>query len=203
MGRRILDCRSSSRCSSGGPCRSRGLTGISASSGFTLIEIAIVIFIMGLMMTIAIPYFGGITQARLKSQARQLAGRITYLYDEASAQKVVLRLTFDLDTNSYHVSRLDPFQLQAMFVPVNDPLMGNVMLPAGVRIHDVTVGQLGTFTRGTVSCNFYPTGWADSGLIHMMDSHGDTFTLAIDSLTGQVAIAHGKLSQSQMMAAAQ
>ena len=45
-----------------------------AAPGFTLLEIAVVLFIMGLMMSIALPYFGGLTGARLKSQARRLAG---------------------------------------------------------------------------------------------------------------------------------
>src|ERR1700731_4054198 len=74
-----------------------------ASRGFTLLEIMVVLFLMGLIMLIAMPYMGGLTDAQLKSASRRLAGRATYLYDEASARKLVIQLVFDLDTNSYFV----------------------------------------------------------------------------------------------------
>ena len=86
-----------------------------AAPGFTLLEIAIVLFIMGLLMSIALPYFGGITEARLKSEARRLAGRASYLYDAAATEKVVMRLNFDLDSNSYFVTLLDPYQAAPTF----------------------------------------------------------------------------------------
>ena len=88
--------------------------------GFTLIELAVVLFIMGLMMLIAMPYFGGFQEAQLKSEARRLASRINYLYQEAGAQKILLRLTFDIDNNSYFATRLDPFASQPAFLPEPD-----------------------------------------------------------------------------------
>ena len=75
----------------------------SASPGFTLLELAVVIFIMGLMLTLALPYLGGFREAALKSQARRLAGRATYMFDEATGHKLVLRLIFDIDNNGYAV----------------------------------------------------------------------------------------------------
>src|SRR5260370_8940012 len=62
-----------------------------ASPGFTLLELAIVIFIMGLMLTLTMPYIGGFRRAALRSQARRLAGRATYLFDQAAGPKLVLR----------------------------------------------------------------------------------------------------------------
>jgi len=167
-----------------------------ARPGFTLIEIAIVIFIMGLMMSIALPYFGGLTGARLKSEARRLAGRATYLYDAAASERVVMRLNFDLDTNSYFVTRLDPYQPNATFHPVRG-FLGQVVMPPGVWLRDVTVGALGTATRGVVGCVFYPTGWVDATVIHLAASTGEVFTLTINPLTGQVAILHGDINPRQ------
>ncbi|HTW89643.1 MAG TPA: prepilin-type N-terminal cleavage/methylation domain-containing protein [Candidatus Binataceae bacterium] len=167
-----------------------------AQSGFTLLEIAIVLFIMGLMMSIALPYFGGLTGTRLKSEARQLAGRATYLYDAATTQKLVMRLNFDLDTNSYFVTQLDPYSPAPTF-QLEQGFLGRVMLPPGIRLRDVTVGTLGTVTRGVVGCAFYPTGWADATVIHLAASDGDVFTLAINPLIGQVSIISGDLSPRQ------
>ncbi|HWJ40899.1 MAG TPA: type II secretion system protein, partial [Candidatus Limnocylindrales bacterium] len=89
----------------------------SASPGFTLLELAVVIFIMGLMLTLALPYLGGFRQAALKSQARRMAGRATYLFDEATGHKLVLRLIFDMDRNGYAVAQLDPYAVKPVFAP--------------------------------------------------------------------------------------
>src|SRR5579862_2423152 len=93
--------------------RGRGL----GERGFTLLEIMVVIFLMGLIMLIAMPYLGGFTSAELKSTGRRLAGRATYLYDEASARKLVIRLVFDMDTNAYYVMDADPYAPQPAFFP--------------------------------------------------------------------------------------
>src|SRR5258708_39455917 len=79
-----------------------------ASPGFTLLELAIVIFIMGLMLTLTMPYLGGFRRAALRSQARRLAGRATYLFDQAAGHQLVLRLIFDIDNNGYAVGRPRP-----------------------------------------------------------------------------------------------
>jgi prepilin-type N-terminal cleavage/methylation domain-containing protein len=55
-------------------------------AGFTLLELAVVLFIMGLILTVAMPYLGGLRSAQLKSEARRLASRANYLYEEAGAQ---------------------------------------------------------------------------------------------------------------------
>ncbi|MFI5353767.1 MAG: type II secretion system protein, partial [Candidatus Binatales bacterium] len=48
--------------------------------GFTMLEIAIVLFIIGLVISMALPRFSGIRSAHLRSEARRLAGRAAYLY---------------------------------------------------------------------------------------------------------------------------
>ncbi len=167
-------------------------------AGFTLLELAIVLFIMGLMLTIAVPYIGGFHGAQLKSEVRRLAGRATYLYDAAAAQKLVYRLTFDLDNNRYVVMRFDPYMPMRGFVPSRDAATAPVTMPPGVWLHDVTVEGLGTFGRGTVSTQFYPGGYVDATLVHMTDDRGTVYTLALNPLPGGVAIALGNLDLRRM-----
>jgi hypothetical protein len=120
-----------------------------------------------------------------------LASRANYLYEEAGAQKVILRLTFDLTKNGYFASRLDPFAVKPAFRPENGPAGVRVMMPAGIWIRDVTVEGQGTFRRGLVSAQFYPGGFVDATLIHLADGKGEVFTLAIDRFSGHVSIARG------------
>ncbi|HLW71224.1 MAG TPA: prepilin-type N-terminal cleavage/methylation domain-containing protein [Candidatus Binataceae bacterium] len=166
--------------------------------GFTLLELAVVLFIMGLVMMIAMPYFGGLRNSELKSEARRLASRSNYLYEEAGAQKVLLRLTFDLDHNGYFVTRLDPFAVQPQFGPERGPAGVPVRLPANIYLRDVWVEGAGAFRRGAISSQFYPSGIADGVVIHLSDSNGDVMTLSINPFSGRTAIARGDLSRQAM-----
>ena len=161
------------------------------SPGFTLLELAVVIFIMGLMLTLAMPYLGGFRKAALRSQARRLAGRATYLFDEAAGHKLVLRLIFDMDNNSYAVAKLDPYAIQPIFAPDTEPAGRPVTMPSAIRIRDVTVEGVGTMNRGTVSTNFYPEGYVDATVVHLDDASGDVMTLIFVPLTGQVSVVNG------------
>ena len=171
---------------------------MSASPGFTLLELAVVIFIMGLMLTLAMPYLGGFRQAALKSQARRLAGRATYLFEEATGHKLVLRLIFDIDNNGYAVAQLDPYAVKPVFAPDNSMSGHPVMMPSAIRIRDVTVEGIGTLNRGTIATTFYPEGYVDATVVHLEDASGDVMTLELSPLTGQVAIINGDVMPTGM-----
>jgi type II secretory pathway pseudopilin PulG len=155
----------------------------------------VVLFLMGLIMLIAMPYLGGVTDAQLKSASRRLAGRATYLYDEASSRKLVIQLVFDMDNNAYFVMVADPYAPQPTFFPDLSTSGGRVTLPDNVRIRDVTVEGIGTLGRGTIATQFYPEGFVDATIIHLIDRKGRVMTLRIDPLTGHVMIARGDLRQ--------
>jgi type II secretory pathway pseudopilin PulG len=161
------------------------------AAGFTLLEIAVVLFLMALISMLVLPYVRGFRNSQLKFEARRLAGRAAFLYDEAGAQKVVLRLTFNLTTNSYSVARMDPHAPMPAFMPDLDNGAAPVTLPKRVRIRDVTVANVGTVTRGTISCYFYPEGYVDATLVHLRDIGGTVLTLVLQPLTGRVAILPG------------
>jgi prepilin-type N-terminal cleavage/methylation domain-containing protein len=165
--------------------------------GFTLIELAVVMFLIGLVMTIAMPYFGSMQTSQMRSESRRLASRANYLYQEAGAQKVILRLTFDFANNGYFTSRLDPFADKPAFHPEDGPAGVRVVLPTGIWIRDVTVEGVGTFQRGTVSAQFYPGGYVDATQIHLADTKGEVFTLAIDPFSGHVSIIRGDVGLSR------
>lgn len=178
----------------------RTLAPTGRAPGFTLLELAVVLFIMGLVMMIAMPYFGGLQGSQLKNEARGLASRTNYLYEEAGAQKVLLRMVFDLDHNRYAVERLDPFARNPRFGPETGPAGHAVQLPPDVRLRDVWVQGAGGFRRGTISAQFYPSGVADAALIHLADQQGAVMTLAINPFNGRAAIAPGDLTREAMAA---
>jgi len=151
----------------------------------------VVLFLMGLIMMIAMPYLGSVTDSQLKSASRRLAGRATYLYDEAMARKLVIRLVYDIDKDAYFVTMADPYAPQPAFYPDLSTAGRRVQLPDNVRIRDVSVEGVGTMGKGQISTQFYPQGFADGTVIHLIDRRQRVMTLKIDSLTGHVAIAMG------------
>ncbi len=191
-------CRSPSPGGRGDQQDGRGRQGEAFKSGFTLLEISIVLFIMGLMLLIAMPYFGGFKSAQLKSATRRLAGRATYLFEEASSRKLVIRLVFDLDRNMYYVLVADPYAPAPVFLPDHSWAGAPVRLPPAVRIRDVTVEGVGTYTRGAVACQFFPEGYVDATIVHLIDAAGEAMTLAINPLTGRARIASGDMNQDEL-----
>ena len=173
------------------------------AAGFTLLEIAVVLFVMGLVMTLAIPYLGGFHGAQLKSEARRLAGRANYLYDEASAQRVIYRMSFDLDHNLYYVTRLDPYGPKPKFIPFSGPWGFAVPMPPGLKLRDVSVAGIGGAKAGTISCQFYPDGYVDATVIHLANVSGLVLTLSFHPLTGNVGIVNGDLPPVQALAMSQ
>ncbi len=171
--------------------------------GFTLLEIAVVLFIMGLVMTLAIPYLSGFHGAQLKSEARRLAGRANYLYDEAGTQKVIYRMNFDLDHNLYYVTRLDPYASNPKFAPFRGPWGFAVPMPPGLKLRDVSVAGIGGAKAGTISCQFYPDGYVDATVIHLTTSSGAVLTLSFNPLTGDVGIVSGDVPPVQALAMSQ
>jgi general secretion pathway protein H len=163
-------------------------------AGFTLIEIAVVLFVMALVTLLIVPSTRTYHISRLKHESRRLAGRATFLYDQAAANKVVLRLTFDFDAQGYSVTRLDPHSANPVFTPDLEDGAAPVELPPDVRLRDVTVEGTGTVNRGTVSCHFYPEGYVDATVVHLIDPAGTVFTLSFQPLTGRVMIARGDLT---------
>jgi Tfp pilus assembly protein FimT len=170
------------------------------TAGFTLIEIAVVLFLMALMALLIVPSTRTFHMSRLKHESRRLAGRATFLYDQAAAQKLVLRLTFNIDAQSYFVSRLDPHSPNPVFLPDAEAGASIVELPPDVHLRDVTVEGKGTVSRGTVSCNFYPEGYVDATVVHLADPAGSVFTLTFQPLTGRVSIARGDIAPAAAQA---
>lgn len=77
------------------------------ASGFTLIELGIVIGLLGIIMAIAIPSVNALTGAELRSNTAQIAGTIREGYARAAITGKTHRLVFDLDSGLFWLERTD------------------------------------------------------------------------------------------------
>ena len=77
------------------------------ASGFSLVEILVVVAIMGLLLGAATYGFKAIGRGDLRSSSSKLAGAIRYCFDRSITTGQYYRLVLDLDGNKYWAERSD------------------------------------------------------------------------------------------------
>ena len=160
-----------------------------ASSGFTLIELAVVLLIIGIAVSFVAPRLRDPEAMALTSSANRIATTARYLYDEAAYQRLPMRLNLDLDHQTYFVTVLGGDPDDPEFVPVDSALAKPTVLPDAVAFRDVVLPAVGTITEGLVFAQFSPEGWADPLVVHLRGRNGSEATMAIEPLTGRTRVA--------------
>lgn len=163
----------------------------SRSSGFTLLELSLVLFIIGLLVTVLVPRLGGLEHARLDASAKRLAALVRYLHGEAAFRGQTYRIQYDLDQHRYGVQVLTPSQATKTFVADESPLSQTVQLPTNVTFADIRVPSVGRVRAGQVFTHFYPQGYTDPTVVHLRDQQSRTMTVIIPPITGEAAVYEG------------
>ena len=70
-----------------------------SNSGFTLFELLIVVFLVSLMLSLAIPSFTVVGESKIKSDSKKLASVLRYLNDSAVSLKETFTLNVDFRDN--------------------------------------------------------------------------------------------------------
>ena len=155
---------------------------IKDGKGFTLIEMAVVISLIGLFLLIAVPKFQDIAEVNIKSASRRLSGTIKYLYNEAAFKKRVYKLTFDIKGGEYWIEVLEGNE----FIIHNDPSFKMRKLPTGVYFRDViTERTRQKLVEGDEEfIIFTPTGFVEPAVIHLETETGSAYTIATKPYTG-------------------
>jgi general secretion pathway protein H len=155
--------------------------------GFTLIELAIVVVLLGLVAGLTLPLLGNWGQDDLPGSARRLAGTVRFLYNEAALTRNEHQLIFNLDDGSYQTKVLDQ---SGNLEPVGGSGKGRHLL-GDARFEDIVVTSRGRFTTGEVTTLFHPSGWLDETVIHLRDEEGHQLSLRFAPLTGAMDLVEG------------
>lgn len=154
--------------------------------GFTLAELAIIVFIIALFAALTVPSLTGFGERDLHTAARRLAGTIKYLYNEAALEGLTHRLVFDLDTSGYTAGRIE----QNRELSTLEGTGGGRELPGDVRFKDIYVNGRGSFSEGNVTIEIFPVGWIEEAVLHLIDGE-EELTLRIAPLTGTTEVYEG------------
>jgi type II secretion system protein H len=162
--------------------------------GFTLIELALVLFIIGILAALAAPSLSTLGAAHLDTEARRLAAVISYLHDEAALRGRVYRLSFDFDDSSYAVAIADA-ESGEFASPRSDagwdPYAPETRAFAGgVRLAALSTAD-GESSSGSSDVYFLPEDARESFQVVLESEAGARRTLDADGTTGRVAISSG------------
>lgn len=185
--------------------------GRSSASGFTLIEIMIVIALMAMVMSFAIPQFGAAIKLNLSNASRQMANLIRATHDEAVLKGLVHRLAIDIDKRQYWVevgerkflmlsheqqeeerrlnerrSEEEKQKRKEPFTLAQSITKKKTTLPTGVSFTEVINARSKEPVKGgIVYAHFFPHGFVEKLIIHLKDNYERENTLIINSVTGK------------------
>jgi type II secretory pathway pseudopilin PulG len=158
-----------------------------ASSGFTILEIIIVLFLLVGLLGIILPRIS--LDENLSSVGRKMVGTVRSLQSLAMSSQKTVRLYVDMDRGMYWPMILDGNQEKA---PIDPTWATPLNLPATVRISDILVSQ-GKKESGRVDLSFYPTGRIDPMTMHMMDTKNNILAIAIEPVTGAIRLSDERI----------
>jgi len=140
--------------------------------GFTLLELAVVIFIISLMASLVFPAFYG-SDNKLRSEARKTASLLRYLNDNAISAKQIYPLKFDLGEGVLSWKGPDGEKSEKV-----QSLVG------------VVLQSKGELKKGEVTVFFGPLGIREYMALHLREGDKD-MTVSINPVSGRVKIEEG------------
>ncbi|SRR5579884_404378 len=152
-------------------------------NGFTLLELMLVVFILGITALLIFPRVASFGAGDLKWTSRHFAGLIQHLAQESSSTKQTYRLYFNLENGAYWVASLRD---SGEFVEMTDPMLARRVLPKEVSFEDVVTPQQGKVNEGEAFMQFYPVG-VENAWIHLKQGERK-WTLVVNPLTGRVKV---------------
>ena len=152
------------------------------AKGFTLIELTVVVFLIGVMLAVSIPRFRySIITDNLKSSTRRIIGLLTSLRNEAIRDPKNYLLHFDIESNQLWVDFAGITKEEREMAQERA-----LQLPEDVRIIDVWKKGKGKSFDGEVNIRFSKKGYAEQTIIHLGSEDGREFTLLLHPFLAKI-----------------
>ena len=149
---------------------------VAQEKGYTLIELAIVVVLIGLMLAVSIPKVRySLLTDNLKSTTRRIIGLVKGLRDEAIREQKVYLLCFDIGSNRFWVD-FDAATEEERELAHEKAFQ----LPPDIRILDIWCRGKGKKVDGEVAIRFSRKGYVEQTVIHLGAKDNREFTLVLN-----------------------
>ncbi|NTV49395.1 MAG: type II secretion system protein [Geobacteraceae bacterium] len=161
-------------------------------AGFTLIEIAVVMAIIGMVLLLVVPRLPSSDQENLKISARTLASTLRYLQERAATSRTGYYVTLTPGTESLKIAEIgtdgsakEPF----------DPLLRKSPIKDGIVVSDVRIPRLGKISDGQLRIDIGVAGVRDFITVHLRSTAGQFWTVMAFPSGGKVKAYEGYLEE--------
>jgi len=160
----------------------------SCKSGFTLIEIAVVMVIISMVMLLVLPRLPSSDQENLKISARTLASTLRYIQERAATSQTGYQLIFSPGTD---VIKIYENGADGSAIEPADPFLRKSAVKEGIAIADVRIPRLGKINDGQLRVDVGVAGVRDFITIHLRSAEGKFWTVMAFPSGGKVKVFEG------------
>jgi general secretion pathway protein H len=156
--------------------------------GFTLIEIAVVLVIIGMVMALVIPRLPSSESENLKISARTLAATLRYMQDRAATARATYFLRMEPGTDNVKIleAAADGSEKEP-----EDTLLQKRPVKEGIQVADVVIPRLGKLSKDQVRLVVSAGGLRDLVTIHLRSPKGSFWTVMAFPSSGKVKVYEG------------
>jgi general secretion pathway protein H len=156
--------------------------------GFTLIEIAVVLAIIGMVLLLVLPRLPSPESENLKISARTLASTVRYIQDRAATGRMTYYLRMEPGTDMVSVleTAVDGSEKEP-----DDPLLRKRPVKEGIIVADVMIPRLGKINDGQVRLDVGAGGLRDFVIIHLRSPDNNFWTVMAFPASGKVKVYEG------------
>lgn len=153
-------------------------------SGFTLIELMVVMLLISIVLAVAIPRFeGGPFQDPTKKLSRWMMNTVRHLRSAAIQTQTVQTLVIDLSNQRIWINHAG--MSEEALSAAEDKAM---TIDKSIQIRNVQYPDREQLTHGAVEIRFYPQGFSDQALIQLETDDAQRLTFLIEPLLPKMKI---------------
>lgn len=152
---------------------------LAANSGFTLLELIVVIFIISMILAVSLPSFTGRGDSSLRSDSKRVASILRYLNDTAITTKDSIEMKVNLNDKTIYYKGPEGEKKEKL-----ESLSG------------ISLQSKGLVSEGEMIVFFNLSGAPENINIHMKDGKSSTI-VALNSSSGRVRITDDRENERQ------
>jgi len=166
----------------------------SLNRGFTLIELTVVLFLVGIFLSLAVPNIDNfLFHSDLKGTARSLKAAVRQLRSRSIATGRYAVLCFDLDKGTYwgELEREKKDERPFLDPSGNERILPERTLSDGIRYVDAMNFNSEKMESGVLRSILNPKGVIEETVLHLADRRDHVLTIIINAYTGRFSLYEG------------